>query len=238
MTKTAQLMLPLVMPGQAQKHVTVNQAFALLDALTQLRVESASISVPPEDSAEGAAYLVPAGAEGEWKSKENSIAVLSNGGWMFLTPRAGWRAWDQEQAGWWIFDGLNWVANALAISPGGAKLSARIIEFDHTFYSGTTNATVEQIPAGAQVFGVSGRVVLPITGAGTSSWRIGVAGEDDRYGNRLGTALNSYVAGLSGAPVTYYSNTPLLLSAEGGSFSTGMVRLSIHLLEIEPPRIV
>lgn len=238
MSKTAQLMLPLVMPAQAQKHVTVNQAFAILDALTQLRVESASISAPPEASAEGDAYLVPHAAEGAWKDKATSIAVSSNAGWIFLTPRPGWRAWDQEQAVWRIFDGSDWIANVLAISPRGARLSARIIEFDHTFRSGSTNATMGQIPSGAQVFGVSGRVIVPITGAGVSGWRVGVAGSDDRYGHGLGTALNSHIAGLSGAPVTYYSNTPLLLSAEGGSFATGVVRLAIHLLEIEPPRVV
>ena len=36
MAKTAQLDLPLVMPAQAQKHVTVNEALARLDAAAQL----------------------------------------------------------------------------------------------------------------------------------------------------------------------------------------------------------
>lgn len=238
MPKTAQLMLPLVMPAQAQKHVTVNQALAILDAVTQLQVQSALTTVPPRSPVEGAAYLVPQSASEEWKGKAPAVAVYSNSGWVFLTPRAGWRAWDQEQAAWWIFDGSGWVANALAISPKGARLSARIVEFDHTFSSGSTNTTTGQIPAGAQVIGVSGRVIVPITGTGISGWRVGVTGSSNRYGQSLGISLNSYVAGLSGAPVTYYSNTPLLLSAEGGNFSAGVVRLALHLLEIEPPRAI
>ena len=36
MARTAQLDLPLVMPAQAQKHVTVNEALARLDAAAQL----------------------------------------------------------------------------------------------------------------------------------------------------------------------------------------------------------
>ena len=40
MVKTANLELPLVQAAQAQKHVTVNEALALLDAAAQLRLAS------------------------------------------------------------------------------------------------------------------------------------------------------------------------------------------------------
>jgi hypothetical protein len=65
-----------------------------------------------------------------------------------------------------------------------------------------------------------------------------VAGSDNRYGSGLGLALNSYLRGLSGAPVTYYADTPLLLTAEGGAFAAGTVRLALHLVELEPPQAV
>jgi hypothetical protein len=65
-----------------------------------------------------------------------------------------------------------------------------------------------------------------------------VAGSDSRYGSGLGIGLNSYLIGLSGTPVTYYEATPLLLSAEGGSLSSGTVRLALHVVQLEPPRPV
>lgn len=236
MPSTAQLALPLVMPAQAQKHVTVNQAFAILDTVTQLRVRDSATMTPPVSASEGEAFLVPAGAGGAWESRVGSIAVWGNGGWTYLAPRPGWRAWDEGLSGWQVFDGEAWVANAMAVSAGGARLSARTLEFDHAFVAGTTNLTASLIPAGAQVVGVSGRVTEAIGGAGLSKWRVGVTGSDNRYGSGLGVAKNAYVAGLSGSPVTYYSATPLLLSAEGGTFASGAVRLAVHLLEISPPR--
>lgn len=42
MARTTQLGLPLVLPSQAQKHVTVNEALVRIDAATQLSVRSAA----------------------------------------------------------------------------------------------------------------------------------------------------------------------------------------------------
>ncbi len=238
MSRTARLSLPLVMPAQAQKHVTVNQALAMLDAVVQLSVVSSNLTVPPSAAAEGDSFIVPGGASGAWLGKTGAVAVWSNGGWMFLSPRAGWRAWDAARSAWQIHDGTSWVAEALAVSPGGACLRASILEFDHAVTPGGSNPTSIAIPAGVQVLGVSGRVTSALTGTGLSSWRVGVAGSSDRYGSGLGLGRNSYVAGLTGTPVTYYSDTPLLLTAEGGSFGSGAVRLAVHLVRIEPPRMV
>jgi hypothetical protein len=113
-----------------------------------------------------------------------------------------------------------------------------VLEFDHSIASGSTNLTLVAIPASAQVLGVTGRVVSAVVGSALTGWRIGVSGSNDRYGSGLGTAVNSYLLGMSGTPVTYYSPTPLLMSAEGGSFSSGVVRLAVHLAEVLPPRKV
>lgn len=238
MPNTAQLSLPLVMPAQAQKHVTVNQAFAILDTVTQLAVRDSTAPTPPEPASEGDAFIVPHGAVGVWTSRVGEIATFSNGGWSYLTPRPGWRAWDERLSGWRLFDGRAWLPNALAVSGGGAVLAARVLEFDHEIVPGTTNATLVKIPAGAQVIGVSGRVTATITGTGITGWRAGVVGSDNRYGSGLGLARNAYLAGLSGAPVTYYAPTSILLSSEGGAFASGTVRLAMHLMEISPPRAV
>jgi hypothetical protein len=236
MARTAQLDLPLIAPAQAQKHVTVNEALARLDAVAQLRVISSTETVPPVSAAEGAAYLVPAGATGAWAGDAGRIAVWSNGGWIAVEPRAGWRAWDESRGGQQMFDGAAWVPDAVAVSPNGAAMTWRVVEFDHPLTAGGSNTTAVAIPHQAQVIGVTGRVVEALTGVGLTGWRIGVAGSDTRYGSGLGIASGSYLVGLSGAPVTYYAPTPLLLSAEGGSFSGGLLRLAISLVELLPPR--
>lgn len=236
MSKTAQLGLPLVLPAQAQKHVTVNEALSRLDAVAQLRVVSSALDTPPVAAEDGASYLVPAGASGDWAGMAGQIAVRSNGGWVFLTPRAGWRAWDEGRSGSLAFDGTDWVADAIVTSPHGAGTAFRIIEFDHTLVAGATNTTAAAIPSHSQVIGVTGRVLVALSGAGVTGWKVGVAGSDNRYGSGLGLAANSYVLGLSGSPVTYYAPTPLVLTSEGGAFASGSVRLAIHVLSLEPPR--
>ena len=238
MSRTAQLELPLVLPAQAQKHVTVNEALARLDAVAQLRVVSSALATPPATAVEGASYLVPAGAGGAWAGMGERIAVRSNGGWVFLSPRAGWRAWDESRYGVLAFDGSRWVADAIVTSPHGAATAFRVIEFDHEIAAGATNLTSAGIPSHSQVIGVTGRVIVALSGGGLTSWRIGVAGAADRYGSGLGLGAGSHLVGLSGTPVTYYAPTPLQLSAQGGTFASGTVRLAIHILTLEPPRAI
>lgn len=237
MARTAQLDLPLVMAAQAQKHVTVNEALARLDAVAQLRVISSALNVPPVGGLQdGASYLVPSGAEGDWQDKAGRIALWSNGGWIFLEPKAGWRAWDETGALVQMYDGTTWIPDAAVVSPNGAGILWQVVEVDHVIMPGATNLTTVAIPSQAQVLGITGRVVTALTGV--TGWKIGVAGAGNRYGSGLGTARNSYLVGLSGAPVTYHADTPLLLAAEGGSFSGGLVRLALHFMRLSPPRAV
>lgn len=238
MARTANLQLPLVQPSQAQKHVTVNEAFSRLDATAQLRVVSSSVQDPPASAQDGQSYLVPSGASGIWAGRVGQIAVQVNGGWIFLEPKAGWRAWDESIGAHQVFDGTGWIARAIVVSARGAATVENILEFDHTIVTGATNSTSVVIPKQAQVVGITGRVIAAVTGTSVTGWRIGVSGAADRYGTGLGKALNSYVVGLSGAPVTYYADTPLLISAEGGSFSGGKLRIAVHLVQLVPPRTV
>lgn len=236
MSRTAQLSLPLLLPAQAQKHVTVNEALARLDAAIQLRVVSSQRTEPPASGTDGESYIVPVGASGAWANASPRIATWSNGGWIIVSPKVGWRAWDESRSGYQTFDGVTWLPDALAVSPGGASILCRIIEFDHTVSTGATNLTSITIPTHAQVVGVTGRVLTSLQGPGLAGWRAGVPGSDNRYGSGLGVAANSYLIGLTGAPVTYYAPTPLLISAEGGTFASGRLRLAIHVVQLSAPR--
>ena len=159
-----------------------------------------------------------------------------NGGWDLLPPRPGWRAFIQDEAAAAIYDGSDWFAGAFSVSSVGAAISGDVIAFDHALGAGPTSDTSVAIPDRSIVLGVTARVMTAIAGA--ASWRIGVAGAEDRYGSGLGVALNSEAHGITGAPVGYYGDTPLRLSADGGDFSGGVVRIAIHRLRLTPPRLV
>ena len=89
---TPNLSLPLIASAQAQKHVTHNDALAALDALVQISVADRDTATPPPSVAEGARYIVAAGAEGVWSGHDGELAVQEDGGWRFFAPQAGWTA--------------------------------------------------------------------------------------------------------------------------------------------------
>lgn len=113
MQNSPSLLLPYILPSQAQKHVTHNEALRMLDALVQASVESAAVAAPPAEPAEGEAYIVAAPASGEWAGMEERLAAFQDGAWAFFEPRQGWRVWVRDIAALYVFDGGGWV-NALA----------------------------------------------------------------------------------------------------------------------------
>ncbi|WP_425090953.1 DUF2793 domain-containing protein [Tropicimonas sp. S265A] len=237
MSNTFNLGLPLLEASQAQKHVTVNEALVGVDALSQLVLQSVSMVVPPVTPVDGAVYAVPSGAQGAWSGFDGKIAAYSNGGWVYFLPKAGWRAWLIEEDAEVVFDGVSWRSVAFGMSSSGAATNLAPIEFTHSVTPGSTNETAVHIPASSVVLGITGRVISEISGT-LASWRLGVAGSDDRYGTGLGSATNSYARGLTGTPLTYYADTPLVLTAEGGEFAAGEVTLVIHVMQLDLPQTV
>jgi len=124
-----------------------------------------------------------------------------------------------------------------AQAPNGASMQFAVLE---TLVTGMSGATVAgpSIPANCIVFAVGARVVTAITGA--TSFSVGdQSGFGDsgasasRFGSGLNIAAGSTNYGLIG-PSGIYSATPLVLTAAGGNFTAGAVRLSIHLAFMNP----
>ena len=115
MTQTPHLALPLLAAAQAQKHVTHNEALLALDALAQLAVASRSLATPPVSPAEGLRHIIPAAATGAWSGRTGQIALFSAGGWLFLAPEEGWRAWLADEKRLIVFSGV-WK-DAVATNP-------------------------------------------------------------------------------------------------------------------------
>ncbi|PTW49899.1 uncharacterized protein DUF2793 [Rhodovulum kholense] len=237
MADTPNLSLPLLQAAQSQKHVTVNEALTRLDALVQLRLQSVTVSAPPMGAPDGQAWGVPAGGEGLWEGKDGRIAVQDNGGWVFVAPLPGWRAYVVDAGADMRWTGSAWAAIGAAVSASGAGIALRVLEFDHVLTPGGAQDTGVVIPSHATVFGVTGRVIEAISGT-LSAWRLGADGSDNRFGAGLGLGLNSYVHGVLGSPLTGYAPMPLTLTPEGGDFSGGTVRLAVHFAELTIPASV
>jgi len=102
------LSLPMLMPSQAQKHITHNAALLILDAVSQLSVKALSLSTPPEQPDPGDRYIVAAPGSGAWAGHGNELALWDGISWAFFPPRTGWQA-HLEPAGRALrFDGSLW----------------------------------------------------------------------------------------------------------------------------------
>lgn len=232
MTDTPELALPLLAPAQAQKHVTVNEALVRLDGLAQLRLQSVTETTPPA-ALDGFAYGVPSGAVNAWAGQEGAVAIASGGGWVFVPAQRGWRAVVLDAGSLAIFDGSGWRIGAQTLTLGGASVALTSAEFDVTLTAGASVTTPVLFPARAIAYGITGRVISGVTGTATT-WDIGVAGDLQRYGAGLGTSLNSWVSG-PGAPQVYWSPTALEITAQGGNFAGGTIRLIAHYAELSLP---
>ncbi len=109
MTSTPNLSLPFIEGGQAQKHVTHNEALRALDALVMLTVKDRDLPAPPPAPADGDRYLVKAPGSGGFAGKDGQIAHFSDGGWLFHPPRAGWTCFVADESALLAFDGAGWV---------------------------------------------------------------------------------------------------------------------------------
>ncbi len=104
--------------------------------------------------------------------------------------------------------------------------------------AGATNQTSVVIPDHSSVVGITARITKEIIFSGATTFKLGVSGADNSYGSGFGHWKNTFVQGLTGQPQTYWSDTPILLSAEGGDFVSGTIRIAIHVITLTPPTAV
>ncbi|MDO5757294.1 MAG: DUF2793 domain-containing protein [Rhodobacterales bacterium] len=242
---TAHLALPFIMASQAQKHVTMNEALRLLDGIVQLAILNRDLTDPPASPSEGDRYIPATGATGDWAGWDQSIAYWIDGAWMKILPSTGWLAWVVGEAQAVIWSGTAWIpmANAMGfISQSASVVVARsandgttgvgVAEETLSSLSGASRASTIVIPDRAIVLGVSARIVTAITGA--ASFDCGIAGEASKFGGSLGIGAGSTNIGVVG-PQAFYADTPIILTANGGNFTGGAVRIAIHYLTCTAP---
>lgn len=109
MTNSTHLKLPYILPGQAQKHITHNEAIAALDTLTQLAVLDRDLDAPPDFPDVNMRYIVGPSPTGAWSGKANQVTAWDGAAWHFHEPEPGWLAFVLDENGLVAWSGSEWL---------------------------------------------------------------------------------------------------------------------------------
>ena len=232
MSDTHRLKLPLLAAAQAQKHVTHNEALLRLDVISHPYLKSRTVAVPPAAS-EGDVYLIPAGASGDWSGHDGKLAEYRNGIWEYFDPFDGLNVFVADESvsllrvagSWQDIETTIGEDRLLARAADGAESRHQVIEAELSSLSGAFVETAAIIPDRAIVYCVSTRTTGAVTGA--TSYNCGLSAEPDKFGGSLGAAPGSSNLGVIG-PTAFYTATPVRLTANGGNFTGGTVRMAVH----------
>jgi hypothetical protein len=109
--------LPNLFAAQAQKEFTVNEAFALIDALLHAVVEGEA-NDPPSAARNGECWIIGATPTGDWSARPGQLACRQAGNWLFTAPVDGMTVYDRSAG--CIAHFMNEWASAAAVSlPAG-----------------------------------------------------------------------------------------------------------------------
>jgi hypothetical protein len=121
---------------------------------------------------------------------------------------------------------------------GGAYAAHTSVTTELTGLSGASATATSLIPAGSIVTGVTIRVTTEITsGDGATSFQIGDGTDADRWGTGIvftaGTTTSGSAFTITSVPI-YAAATNVVLTATGGTFSAGAVRVTVHYISFVP----
>ncbi len=142
MSETPRLSLPEIATGQAQKHVTHNDALARLDVLVQVAIAARDLTAPPAQPAEGELHIVAAGATDGWAGQDGQIASWRDGSWTFHAPFAGLSVYVVSEAANIQFDGSGWVGLSGGVGETVARFGINAIPDDTNRLSVTSPAAL------------------------------------------------------------------------------------------------
>ena len=242
---TTRLLLPYILAAQAQKHVTHNEALRRLDGLINLTVKDRTRTAPPTTPTEGQAHLLAGGASGLWAGWSGDIAVWTDGAWLRLPAQPGWRLWIIDDGVMLVRVGTNWLSLdvamgliirgatvSLAQSAPGGTTNLGIIDASVSGMTGSAVTASLILPANTLILGVTARVSTTIAGA--TGFALGIAGEPELFGAGSGPDTGTEALGVIG-PRVLTTATPVVVTAEGSSFTGGGLQLACHTLTLGAP---
>ncbi|SDI70177.1 DUF2793 domain-containing protein [Alloyangia pacifica] len=225
---SANLSLPYLAPAQAQKHVTHNEALALLDALVQLAVASRSAAAPPADPAAGTRYLLPGAASGAWAGQaEGRLALWDGGTWRFLDPAPGWRALVLDEGRALFWDGAAWQEMPLPAQGQTALLGVNAAPDAGNRFAVSSPATLlshegagHQLKINKAAAGETASLLFQTGWSGRAE--LGCAGADD-FVLKVSEDGASWVTALSVAAASGMAHLPQGARVDGALTGTAVV---------------
>lgn len=154
---------------------------------------------------------------------------------VFIPVAYGYLALESNGSGkWTVTDTAAFNGIVPAFAAHGSNVQCAVIE-DLITCSGASSVSTKQIPSRAIVLAVSVYVVTAITGAtsfnvdATTSASGGAGTTAGQFGSSLGIAAGSNNSGVIG-PTAWYAASTIKLTAQGGSFTGGTVRVAIQYM--------
>ncbi len=186
MDKSDNLELPYIMPNQAQKHVTHNEAIRYLDALVQISVESRTLTSPPTQPVDGSRYIIAGNAQGEWENKSNQLASFQDGAWAYFQPKTGWLAWLKQDNVILVYNNNQWEPvssdasaveqfNQLGINTSANEQSRFGVSSENSFF--THEGSNHRLSINKSKHDDTGSLIFQTDWAGRAE--MGLAGSDD-----------------------------------------------------------
>lgn len=120
---TGRFNLPMLVPGQAQKEMTHNEALALIDMALHPQVVAVGMNAPPADPMVGECWIVGDSPVDAWEGHAATLAGWTAGGWRFLSGRPGMTVSVANGSTTATFSGGEWrntaTSPAVAVPAGG-----------------------------------------------------------------------------------------------------------------------
>lgn len=212
------LSLPYILPAQAQKHVTHNEALRLLDVIVQLSVLARDLALPPTTAVQGDRYIVPMGAQGDWAQNQGHIALYQDGAWQFFAPNIGWTAWVAAESVLASYDGATWIAAAdvaqtfgqLGISASADAINRLVVSSPATLFN--HDGAGHQVKINKAAAGDTASLLFQTGFSGRAE--MGTAGHDD-FAIKVSADGNAFLTGLSIAGQTGQVTLPAALRLGG-----------------------
>lgn len=198
--QTVNLALPYILPSQAQKHVTHNEALQRLDAIVQLTI-AAEQSTPPGSPDEGTCYLIASAATDAWAGKSGQLAVRQDGAWIFLQPQRGWRAWFESDSRLRVFHAGTWsepdlpsngAFSTLGINASADTTNRLVVSSQATLFNNAGNG--HQIKINKAASGDTASLLFQTNWSGRAE--VGLAG-NDAFSVKVSPDGSSWQSGLT-----------------------------------------
>lgn len=119
--------------------------------------------------------------------------------------------------------------------PHGGSIAFGCQEELLTGLSGATKVSTITFPNPCLVLGVSMRVTTAITGTATSFKIDRTGGTANEFGDTLGLTAGTTNSGILGARNGQYASVTVTLTAVGGNFTAGAVRIQLNYILLNPP---